>query len=163
MLSFRDLSWVTERTNAWDAIGVMSYGVVIAFMESVAVFLVIALLGFLISKCWDEDRRIALLSVLGIILALWAIADQLFFLLDLSVPAGVIGYVAGTAHPLRVLYAAALVFVTPTVVLPALLVLRSGRFVRWIGEMIKSVSLLTAFYLVFDIIGLVIVLIRNSS
>ena len=40
ILAFRDFSWVTERTNSWDALGVVSYGLIFALIESVAVFLV---------------------------------------------------------------------------------------------------------------------------
>lgn len=163
LLSFRDLSWLTERTNAWDAIGVAAYALVFAFIESVVVFLVIALLGFLVSRRWDEERRIALLSVLVFIVALWAMAGQLFFLLAISIPGGLIGFMAGTAHPLRVLYAAALALVTPTVLVPALLILRSGRASQLVRGLIERVSLLTMFYLLFDVIGLVIVVIRNIS
>ena len=163
LLAFRDLSWLTERTNAWDAIGVGAYGLVFAFIESVVIFLVIVLLGFLVSRRWDEERRIALLSVLALVLALWAIIGQLFFMLAVSVPGGVIGFMAGTAHPLRLLYAAALALVAPTVLVPTLLVLRSGRASQLIRGLIERVSLLTMFYLLFDVIGLVIVLIRNIS
>jgi len=30
LLAFRDFSWLTERTNLWDAIGVLSYGLIYA-------------------------------------------------------------------------------------------------------------------------------------
>ena len=53
ILVFRDISWLTERTNAWDAIGVASYGMVFAFVESVVIFLVLALLGLLTPKQWE--------------------------------------------------------------------------------------------------------------
>lgn len=68
ILSFRDFSWVTERTNAWDAVGVVSYGLLFAFVESLIIFCIMALLGFLVSSKWDEPRRIALLSTLILLL-----------------------------------------------------------------------------------------------
>ena len=33
ILAFRDLPWLTDRTNAWDAFGVMSYGLIFALVE----------------------------------------------------------------------------------------------------------------------------------
>ena len=50
ILVFRDISWLTDRTNAWDAIGVASYGMIFAFTESVVIFLVAALLGIPYAK-----------------------------------------------------------------------------------------------------------------
>ena len=86
ILAFRDFSWVTERTNSWDAVGVLSYGLIFAFIESVAVFLVTVLLGFLVSKKWNEDRRNALLGNLVLIASLWAMVSYLFFMLQVSIP-----------------------------------------------------------------------------
>ena len=45
LMAFRDISWVAERTNLWDAIGVLGYGLVFALVESILIFLVLALLG----------------------------------------------------------------------------------------------------------------------
>lgn len=163
LLSFRDLSWLAERTNAWDAVGVASYGVIFAFTESVVVFLIFALLGFLVSLQWDNNTRIALLSVLVLILSLWAIAGQLFFLAGVSIPGQIMSFLAQTDHPVRVLYATALALVVPTVLVPALLVLRSNKVLQFTRGLIVRLSLLTMFYLLFDMAGLVIVIIRNIS
>ncbi len=86
ILALRDVSWVTDRTNAWDAVGVFSYGLVFALVESLIIFLVASLLGFLISARWDREWRVILLTVLVLMLSLWAIAEQLFFLLPVRLP-----------------------------------------------------------------------------
>ena len=108
ILAFRDFSWVTERTNSWDAIGVVSYGLMFAFVESVLVFLVALLLGFLVSRKWAEDRRLALIGILVFIASLWAIVSYLFFMLNVSIPRESLIFVAGLEHPLRFLYEAVL-------------------------------------------------------
>ena len=64
ILAFRDFSWVSERTNSWDAVGVVSYGLVFAFIESLMIFLIATLMGFLISQKWEEKQRITLLGTL---------------------------------------------------------------------------------------------------
>jgi hypothetical protein len=163
VLAFRDFSWVAERSSAWDSVGVMAYGMVFAFCESLGVFLIAALLGFLVSPSWAEDRRIALLNVLVLVTAVWAILGQLFFLLNLSPPAALVQFLSGSDHPLRILYAASLALVVPTVLIPVYLVLRSERAVRFIGELTGRLALLTAFYLFLDLAGLVILLIRNLA
>lgn len=161
ILAFRDLSWVTERTNAWDAVGVMAYGLLFALIESTVIFLVATGLGFLVSAQWDKDRRVVLLAVLVLIASMWAIAGQLFFLLNVPLPGQLIQFLVHSGHPLRVLYVLVLTVVTPTVLIPALLVLRSRVFFQFFQGVIDRVSVLTMFYLFFDIVGLVIVLVRN--
>jgi hypothetical protein len=161
ILAFRDFSWVTERTNSWDAIGVFSYGLVFAFIESVAVLLVAILLGFLISKKWNEDHRVTLVGTLAFITSLWAIVDYLFFMLQVTIPGKTIIALANMTHPLRLLYAISLVLVIPTVVLPTYFLLRSERFLKGVQTFFERLSLLTQFYLFFDFVGLVIVIIRN--
>ncbi len=161
ILAFRDISWLTERTNAWDAVGVVSYGLVFAFLESVIIFLVAVLLGYLASGRWNQERRIALLAVLVLISALWAMLGQLYFLLEAPLPGAFIAFMVQTEHPLRVLYGAALAVVTLTFLIPALLVLRSDRVFHFVRGMIDRLSILTMFYLFFDVVGLIIVIIRN--
>lgn len=163
ILAFRDLSWLTDRTNAWDAVGVTAYGLLFAFTESVAIFLIAALMGFLVTRYWDSNRRISLLSVLVLILSLWAMVSQLYFLAGVSVPDGLIDFFAHISHPVRILYGIALAAVTPTVLVPALLILRSDKALQFTKGLIERLSLLTMFYLLFDVAGLVIVIIRNLS
>jgi hypothetical protein len=161
ILAFRDVSWVTDRTNAWDAVGVFSYGLVFALVESLVVFLLASLLGFLVSARWNREWRVMLLTVLVLMLSLWAIAEQLFFLLPVRLPASIIGLLVQSGHPLRTLYLGVIVFVSLTIVIPVVLVLRSEKAVRFLRAAVDRLSLLAVFYLLFDAIGLVIVVIRN--
>ena len=145
ILAFRDFSWVSERTNSWDAVGVVSYGLLFA------------------SKKWEEKQRITLLGTLVTIASLWAIAGYLFFMLNASVPSGFILFASGLAHPLRFLYAVALVLVGITVTIPVFFILRSKKFMQGLQGLFERLSLLTMFYLFFDFVGLVIVIVRNVS
>jgi len=161
ILAVKDFSWVSERTNAWDAIGVLSYGMVFAFVESLAVTLAAVLLGFLISRQWEQGRRIALLSTLVLIAALWAMAGQLYFLWGISIPGTILGFLAGTGHPVRILYAVGLALVTPTVLIPAYLVLESDRVFQAVQEFSGRLALLAGLYLLIDAVCLVILVARN--
>ncbi len=161
ILAFRDVSWVTDRTNAWDAVGVFSYGLVFALLESLFIFVLASLLGFLVSARWDPKWRVSLLSVLVLVLSLWAIVEQLFFLLEVHLPRFLIDLLVHSAHPLRTLYIGVIGLVGLTILIPVVLVLRSQKAVRFVQAVIDRLSLLAMFYLVFDAIGLVIVVIRN--
>jgi hypothetical protein len=163
LLAFRDISWLTERTNLWDAIGVVSYGLIFAFVESVMIFLVLVLIGFVIPGQWPSDRRITFLALLILLIALWGIIGQLLFLWNVSLPPQAIQFLRSSSHPLRILYAACLVVVIPTISLPIYLFVRSKRSVAFMQDLMERFSLLTMFYLVFDAVSLVIVIIRNIN
>ena len=145
----------------WDAVGVASYGLVFAFIESMVFFMAITLLGLAIPRTWQEDRRVALLSVLALVSTLWAIEGQAYFIWGSYVPEQVLRYIASSEHPLRLLYAAALAMVVPTIIIPVYLVLKSDRFLNLIQGLTERLSLLTMFYLFFDVLGLIVIIVRN--
>jgi hypothetical protein len=161
LLAFRDISWVAERTNFGDAIGVMSYGVIFAFLESLLVFLIAFLLGLLVPLGWGRDKRLAIISTLALVLALWAIITQLYGMQVWSIPDALPGLLAYSSHPLRYIYIIALIIVAPTVILPILTIYRSEKTLAKILDMIGRISLLTMFYLLLDLIALIIVVVRN--
>lgn len=161
VLTFNDFSWVTERTDSWDAVGVMAYGLIFALVESLVIFFAFAILGLLISKKWGEKRRIALLSILVTIVSLWAIAGHIYFFRESSMPPQVIAFFVGFDHPLRVLYSVTLLIVVPTILIPTYFVLASDKFFRFVEESVERLSTLMILYLVVDIAAGVILLIRN--
>lgn len=162
LLAVKDFSWVAERTNIWDALGVLSYGMVFAFVESLVVTLAAVVLGFLVSRrFWDQDRRIVLLGTLAVIAALWAIAGQLYFLWELNLPSPLLGFLAGSGHPVRLLYAAGLVLVTPTILVPTYLLLKSDRAYQLVQDLSGRLTTLSGLYLLLDAACLVILVLRN--
>lgn len=161
VMLFRDLSWMAERTNFGDALGGGAYALLFAFVESLIFFLVMTLLGFLVSTAWDQDRRVVLVTVLYWIAALWSMTGQLYFLTQFQAPDWFLGFLIQNGHPVRVMYALAFFLVAPTVALPAWLILRSEKLVKSINSLIERLSLLSAFYLFFDLVGLVFVIVRN--
>ena len=161
ILAFRDISWVTERTNAWDAIGVVSYGMVSALVESMLVFLIIVLVGFITPHQWEVDRRITFLAFLVLILSVWAMISQLLFLWNVSLPESAIEYLRNSDHPVRITYAVLLMVITPTVLLPAYSFLKTKKAVTVMQNLMERLSLLSIFYLVFDLLGVIIILVRN--
>jgi hypothetical protein len=161
ILVFRDISWLAERTNAWDAIGVASYGMIFAFAESVVVLLVVVLLGFLTPKQWEPDRRIAFLGLLILITSAWGMIGQLLFLWNIFLPAQAIQFLRSSSHPLRIIYAVCLMVITPTVLLPVYTFMRSNKAILFMQNLMERLALLATFYLVFDLLGLIIVIIRN--
>lgn len=163
IMVFRDISWLTERTNLWDAIGVASYGMLFAFLESVMLFLVVVLVGLLIPRHWHSDRRIAFLALLILIISAWAMVSQLLFLWNISLPPSVIRFLRESDHPLRFLYGGSLAIVASIVLLLVVFFLKSKTSVTFMQNLMERISLLAIFYLLFDLLGLVIVVIRNLT
>jgi len=163
MLIFRDMSWVTERSNAWDALGVAAYGLVFTLVESAGLFLCAVLMGFLTPKKWSVDKRVAFLSLLVLLAALWAILGQLGFLVNFTPPEAIMRSLAESGHPVRNMYIFALIIVTLSVLLPAFWMARAERAVETARPVIDRLSVLAVFYLVFDAIGLIVLVIRNVA
>lgn len=161
ILAFRDFDWITARTNSWDAVGVVAYGLIFALIESAVVFIGAMLLGFLVSAKWEEKRRITLMSVLVIILSLWSIFNQTYFLREMSPPPWLGEFVYQTGRPVVALYALALFFTTLSFIVPVYFIIRSDKALNIVQEGIDRLSLLMTLYLVFDAAALVIILVRN--
>jgi hypothetical protein len=162
-MAFRDISWVAERTNLWDAVGVLAYGVIFALVESIVIFLVLALLGLFTPMQWRSDQRVAFLGLLILLTSLWGIISQLLFIWNIFLPALAVQFLRSSAHPFRILYASCLAVVSSTILLPVFLFMRSKKSIPFMQDLMERLSLLTVFYLFFDFLGLLIVIARNIS
>ncbi len=164
ILFLRDVSWLSERTNLWDAIGVGAYGLLYAFVESVLACVVVALLGlFLTPRHWPVEKRISFLSLLVLILSVWGMIAQLLFLWKVFPPDWIVELLIRWGRPLLGLYLISLSFVVPSVVLPIYLFLRSDAVMRAIQSFSERLSPLMTAYLFLDLAGLIIIVIRNTG
>ena len=161
VMALRDVSWVAERTNAWDAIGVVSYALVFALAESVLIFLVFLLVGLLMPRQWNSQQQLGFLGLLILLVSIWGMIGQLLFLWDLSLPEGAVQYLRHSEHPLRILYAGVLAVVAPTILIPVFLFLRSNKVVVFMQDLVERFSTMATFYLFFDLAGLVVLIVRN--
>jgi hypothetical protein len=160
---FRDLSWVAERTNAWDAVGLAAYGMIFAFAESVFIFAIVAFLGLFTPHSWTYERRVGFLSLLVLILSLWAMFSQLYFLWNMSLPHIVLQFLRNSGHPFRFIYAGTFALVFLTVSLPVYLFIKSSKGITIMQDLVERFASVAMVYLFFDLLGLIVVLIRNVS
>ena len=163
ILAFRDMSWLIERTNIWDAVGNASYALLFAFIESLLVFGLLALLGLVTPKQWEVNRRVAFLTLLLFVTVIWAMVAQLLYLWNIWLPPALMQFIASTGRPLVMLYLLSLALVVPTVSLPVLVFLRSKKALPALLDLTDRLSTLSMFYLFLDAVGLVVVIIRNIS
>ncbi len=163
ILVFRDMSWIIKRTNVWDAIGNASYAMVYAFFESVMVFCVLVLMGLITPKRWEVNKRIAFLTVLFLTAAIWGMVSQLLYLWTIWLPQSVLQTIAETGRPLFMLYLISLALVGLTVTLPVFTFLVWKKAIPVTLDFMDRISTLSTLYLFLDVVGLVIVVIRNLS
>jgi hypothetical protein len=161
LLAFRDISWLTEHTNLWDAIGVVSYGMLFAFAESILVFVLALLCGWLVPFHWGREKRLAVMGMLVLVLSVWAIISQVYVMQEWDIPGAWYGFLINSAHPLRIIYAVALGVVVPGIVLPVFMVYRSEKLLKGLLDAIDRISLLTTVYLFIDFLAFVVVIFRN--
>jgi hypothetical protein len=158
---FRDFSWVSERTNTWDAIGVGSYGLMIAFIESLFVFTIAFGLSLLLPQKWSEDKRISIIGAAVLLIAFWAIIGQLYFLMEIHFPSRIIQFTARNSHPLWVIYSAVLVAIGSTIALAGYMLIKSENVQENTLALFERLSTLSALYIFLDFCGLLVVVIRN--
>jgi hypothetical protein len=56
-----------------------------------------------------------------------------------------------------------LAVVIPSILIPVYLFIRSNNSIKWMQDLTERLSILTMFYLLFDVAGFVIVIIRNLA
>jgi len=161
LLAFQDVGWVTERTNAWDAVGVIAYALLFALVETVLMSMVFTAIGLLVPRYWSPNKRIGFLILLVLLLSLWGMISQLLFLWHINLPESVIHFLVQSGHPVRYSYAGALVIITPTIALPVYFFMKSDGMLTRIENLANQLSILTSFYLVLDVVGILIIIIRN--
>lgn len=161
LLVFQDAGWVAERTNSWDAVGVASYGLFFALVESILLFLIFTVLGFTLPRYWKASKRVSFITLLVMILSIWGIIGQLLFIWNINLPWPIIHFLAKIGHPLRWLYIISLAIVIPSVILPTYFFLKSEYPHKTIQNIADQLSILIGLYLFFDLIGIIIIIIRN--
>ena len=147
--------------GVWGAVGEMSYGLVFSFLDSLLIFLVTALLGFLVSRKWQEPRRISLLGLLAGLAMLWEILAQSYVVWNMHLPGRVTRFLSQFQLPFGFYYAVVLLVVIATILVPAWLILRNEKFYKRVEALFGRITLLSGFYLFLDTVALVIVIVRN--
>ncbi len=135
------------RFSTWDLAGAISYPLVDALLESGILWIGLVGLGFILPRKWLADRFLALSSALVWLLAAWAVVLQ--FNTKRLLEWGPRQILPGL---LLVAFSFALVY---------WLVQRYGLVEGWVKRLAQSLAILTYFYLAFDLLGLIVLILRN--
>jgi hypothetical protein len=161
LMVFRDVNWVAERTTSWDAVGFSGYALFYTLIESLLLFGFIALLGFIIPKNWNITLRFVVLSLVAFILAGWSIMEQLILIVFwgwLRHLADTLTFLFTSPWSAYVIFAGLIVI---SVTVPLLLLRKQPGLQEKVYSVLERLTLLSGLYLFIDVIGMIIILIRN--
>ncbi len=135
------------RLSMWELAGAISYPLVTALLESGLLWLVLVGLSFVLPKKWLADKFAALSSLIVWLLSAWVMLAQFIFVhilqWDLEFKIG------------------GLVLVVVSIGLAFWLVHHFGRLEGWIKKLAQNLAVLTYLYIFFDLLGLVVIILRN--
>ncbi|MGD8458403.1 MAG: hypothetical protein PVF83_18665 [Anaerolineales bacterium] len=147
-----------------DAIGVGAYALVYTFLESLAYFVLILLIGLILPWKWKSDKVFAHLGYISLWLPIWPILDQLYRYKEFAEPNFLAECLLSTAHPLWFLAAGAGLFIVImdwSLVVPLYFIYNKQRVEKKVIDFLGRVSLLSTIYMLIDVISIVIIVIRN--
>lgn len=163
LMAFRDFAWVSLRTSMWDAIGLVSYAMLFALVETTGVFLFVLLIGLLVPATWAIDKRTALIGTLFWVVAFWSILAQLYSLFGFPLPERLFRFLIQSAHPFRIIWGTVFGLVTVSVVVLTYLIVKFENAKNLIISVIDRITIVSSFYVFLDFIGIVIIVIRNLN
>jgi hypothetical protein len=159
LMGFRDFGWVAIRTQTWDAVGLLAYAMAFALLESLMIFLILLALSYLLPWSWNTDKRTALTGSMYLMFSLWVIGYQIYGAMGQPVPE----WVASNAHPVRIVAGLLLLLTILTFGQLCWYILRNDTFPKKMVALFENLSMLSAFYLLLDLIGILIIIIRNIN
>jgi len=138
-----------------------SYSLTFALFESIGITLILILVYLILIQRWEETRVIVTEGILYLYISLWGMLGQTYFMLNKSNGAfwyrvfNIVGRNGGFLLPLLV---GTLILSTFFIII---MVNRSQRVQQLFISLIDRLSILIILYLLLDITGLVVVIMRN--
>lgn len=161
LMVLMDFEWIRERTNITDAIGVVAYALIFAFLESLLLFITSMIVSLLLPPSWNNRKRLAGMTWIILIVTFWAAIGQLFFVLGGKIPAFYLNWMIVSDHPLRILIGTIFPLVCLSISIPLFLILKKEKFTALTLDIIERLEALSLLYLVLDFFGLLFVIYRN--
>jgi hypothetical protein len=108
-------------------------------------------------------KSFSILTLWALVIALWAIGNQIFHLL-LEDPPGFLSWILMRVYYYQVLgFSILMALILISVILPLILITRYDRIENNIIRLVERITLLSSIYLIFDLFGFIIIIIRNLT
>jgi hypothetical protein len=167
LVGLRNFQAVAERAaNLTEGLGYLSYALLTALAESLLLLGFLYLLNFLLPRQYDAPKRVVQLGWLGTIFSLWMIVRQLVHLYGFNHPGAIADYVTSIGRPFvatLIGLAVLLGLIILSVGWPMLLIHRRAKFETALHSIFERLAPLSGLYLALDVIGVLIVLVRNFA
>jgi hypothetical protein len=169
LITLRDMDSVIKSTNLWEGIGASSYALMFALVESISILIIFSLLGLLLPREWSEKQKVLILGILSVVITVWGILKQINFELyspqfKYQAKGALVVLLNQTARPVvygGVALIALFGIILLSVILPVIFITYSEKSREKLDKVVQQVSVLSRLYVGLDILGLIIILIRN--
>jgi hypothetical protein len=162
----RDAGWITQRSGTDSLIGVASLSMIYALVESLLFFLLLLILSLLIPWKWDTKRVFAILGFIAIWVPIWDMASQVYRAANLTNPGFLVGWLVSTQHPVRYGYPLLAFIVLAVIALTSggiWLISFNQKFQQHVTNLLERITILSALYLVLDLVSMVVLAIRITG
>jgi len=163
ILFLNDISWVAERTNVWDAIGVAGYGIVFSVLESLLIWLILVLVGLALPRKWGKNKRGPLLCSLILAIMAGAIVGQMLFFVKPLSSSTIENFLISCQNPRLLINGVLGLIIGMGTLVFAYYAVYSEKFQSGYIKILDRLSPLMGFYLFLDLLGVIIVIIRNIT
>jgi hypothetical protein len=163
IMLIRDAGWIIERSGSDSLVGVAALSMIYALVESILYFLLLLILGLLIPWKWPAKRVFAILGFIALWVPIWDIVTQVYRAADVANPGFFVSWLFATQHPIRYGYPMLASIAFAVIALTALgiwLTSYNRKFQQAVNNLLERIAVLSALYLVLDIVSLVILVVR---
>ncbi len=144
---------ITQEFPAWilrlsigELLGVVSHSLVFAFLDAVFIFLILVILSAILPASWLRNRFVSIGTAIAFITGVWFI----FLHLNNLISQRNVTMIAIWAISYLAVLIATYVFIQ-----------RSEKVHKGIAGFIERLALLAGIYLVLDILGFIVIIVRN--
>ncbi|HKJ28167.1 MAG TPA: hypothetical protein VJ965_11040 [Anaerolineales bacterium] len=159
LMVFKDMEFVTERSEMWGAIGYAGYSLLYAFLESIIIAILIWIISLLIPRKWDQTRAFtALISVYFVLAGASAVEQAAYAFEQYRIAKQ---FIYGLENFTTLTYGLIIGAIFLAIAGLLLLIYKTKNGGKALAEFYDRLILLSYLYLVLDAAGIVIVIIRN--
>lgn len=161
LMVFRDIEFVSERTDMWDAIGYAGYSMMFTLVESLILAVIVWGLSLLLPRKWSNQRALSVTGSAFLVVAGASIVDMAFHAFNQARISR--QYLHGLENFTSLTYALIAAAVLVGIAVSVFLILKTKWGEKTFSEVFDRIILLGYFYLFLDLAGIVIVILRNVS
>ena len=161
LMVFRDIEFVSERTELWDAIGYAGYSLMFTLVESLILALIVWGFSLLLPRKWSNQRALSVSGGAFLVVAGASIVDMAFHAFNQARISR--QYIYGLENFTTLTYVLIAAAVVIGIAVSVFLILKTKWGEKLFAEVFDRIILLGYFYLFLDLAGFVIVILRNVS